>query len=281
MSLLLVINAPETKMDKLITDDLLVMTDAWKLACGMFLIMVLCTFFGRRVAIWRKKAHVPGQDDSSSTTMSATLGLMAFLLAFTFGMSSGRFDSRRSIIVSEANAIGTAILRADMYDEPHRSAFRKDFRTYLEARIQYYNLKTNLDHVEGARIAARQSAKRLWARATTLSRDPYYESATRQMVPELNEMFDLATTRLIGELSRVPGSITWMLFILAWASAFYHGYTSVVKGKLDWFPAMGFCLLISLVIYITLDLDRPRRGFIQLSTAQYAMEELMDQFTHE
>jgi len=274
----LVINKIHGGKADLGADTFIYTVAAWELALGLFVSMTLCIIIGRRVGLWRIKKYGESDNPVSSTTVSALFGLLAFLLAFTFGMSSSRFDTRRKNVVDEANALGTAILRADMYFEPHRTAFRKDFQNYLEARILYYQAKTNLDHVGAARMRADAYGQKLWKRATDLSKDVQYESATRQMIPALNESFDLATSRLSGELARVPTSIVLMLFVLAITAAFYVGYMSAAKGRLDWVPAIGFTFLISVVIYITLDLDRPRRGFIQLDTSERAMLELRDLF---
>jgi purine-cytosine permease-like protein len=98
-----------------------------------------------------------------------------------------------------------------------------------------------------------------------------------QMIVALNQMLDIRTTRKIGELSQVPLSILVMLFALCIAASFFIGYNFGEK-KPDWLVVASFCLLTSIVIYITLDLDRPRRGLIQLDTSQQAMIELRELF---
>lgn len=101
-----------------------------------------------------------------------------------------------------------------------------------------------------------------------------------QMVPALNEMFDSATAYDYSEYQRVPESIVWMLLILSFVSAFFMGYSSAEKGRLDWYVAFGFCFLSVMVIFITLDLDRPRRGMIQIDVSHKALLSLMDNFSN-
>jgi hypothetical protein len=96
------------------------------------------------------------------------------------------------------------------------------------------------------------------------------------MVPAINQMLDAGTRRTIGEISRVPNSVVYMLFILALSSAFFLGYT--LAQTIDWVAATAFCLLIGVIIYITLDLDRPRRGLINLNTSHKTMLELRKMF---
>jgi len=253
-------------------------TDAFVLVGILLVCMVLFIYIGRKVGLKRIKAPAGGEDGVTGATISAMFGLLAFLLAFTFSMSASRYDTRRENIVDEANAIGTAILRADLYPEEERTAFRNDFHQYLEARIRYFEVGGNIAEAEKAKGEAEGYGTLLWDRATKLSQQPDRYAATLQMIPALNAMLDISTTRLMAELARVPDSIVSMLLVLSLANAFYLGYSSAGKGNLDWFVAVGFCILTSVVIYITLDLDRPRRGFIQLTTSHQAMLELRKLF---
>ena len=253
-------------------------TDAGVLGGILLALMMVFIYLGRRVGLKRVKANSENEVGATGTTISAMFGLLAFLLAFTFSMSASRYDTRRKNIVDEANAIGTAILRADLYPDEERTALRNDFRQYLEARIHYFEAGRDIVEVERAKGEADSYGTQLWVRATKLSQQSDRYVASMQMIPALNAMFDITTTRLMAELARVPDSIVVMLFVLSLACAFYLGYSSVGKGRLDWFVAVGFCVLTSVVIYITLDLDRPRRGLIQLTTTHQAMLELRKLF---
>ncbi len=248
---------------------------AWIISVLVFAAMVVAIYWGARIA--NRGSGSTGEKKGEGSIVSAMLGLLAFLLAFTFGMSGSRFDERRQIIVREANAIGTAILRSDIYPAVQRDSFRLDFRQYLEARIDYYEHRRNFDLVAQSLQTSDVFAKKLWNRAAALSHDPSLNLASMQMIPALNNMIDVTTTRKIGEVSQVPVLIVAMLFVLCVASAFFMGYSSI-GGRYERLTAMAFCFLISVVIYITLDLDRPRRGFIQMETSQSALIELRQMF---
>ena len=253
--------------------------DTWKLILVLFLSMLVCIYAGRRVGTKRYPNGRPHDSSPTGTIMTGIFGLLGFLLAFTFGMSGSRFEDRRKNMIEEANAIGTAILRADMYPEPDRAEFRKDLKQYLEARIAYFVAPRDSVNIVRAEVRAIDVGKRIWKRAANLSLGgDQYRLSTAQMVPAINTMLDAGTTELMGDLSTVPDSIIWMLFFLAASSAFYLGYSSGGKEHLDWFVAVGFCLLIVLVVFITLDIDRPRRGLIRMTTAQQALLELRSMF---
>jgi hypothetical protein len=255
--------------------SLLTKADAWLVSLLLFLLMFFATWMGKIVGsnIRKNKKIKENITETSSLT-----GLLFFLLAFTFGMAGSRYDTRRGVVVEEANDIGTAILRSDLYPDSVRVLFRNDFKDYVEARIQYYAVGADVTGILSADSLSQVISGKLWARATQLSKDPANLAATQQMIPALNTMIDITTTRIAGEKAKVPESILYMLFALAVIIAFYGGYTEGRKGNIDWMVEGGFCLLVSLVILFTLELDRPRRGFVNLDGVNQTIIQLRSNF---
>ena len=92
----------------------------------------------------KKKTHTAETAKSSAETIiTALYALLCFILAFTYNMSESRFEKRKTHIVEEANAIGTALLRCDLYEDSTRSVLRKDFYHYVQARIDFYEAQRN------------------------------------------------------------------------------------------------------------------------------------------
>ncbi len=250
-------------------------TEAWIIALLLFILMLFSTYIGKRIGTYiRKKTDT----EEKLPETSALIALLFFLLAFTFGMSGDRYDSRRKVVIEEANIIGTAILRSDLYPDSTKALFRKDFKDYVETRISYYEVGPNVKGILKADSLSQIISSKLWKRATILSKDPSNLAATQQMIPALNDMIDVTTTRLSGEKAKVPQSILVMLFFLSMIIAFYSGYSEGRKGKIDWLVQIGFCVLVSLVILFTLDLDRPRRGFVNLDMPNQSIIDLRKNF---
>jgi len=250
-------------------------TEAWVIALLLFILMIISSFIGKRTGNYiRNKRDI--KEKSSET--SGLVALLFFLLAFTFGMSGDRYDSRRKIVIEEANDIGTAILRSDLYSDSIRTLFRKDFKEYVEARISYSQVGTDIKGILKGDSLSQVISSKLWKRACDLSKDPANLAATQQMIPALNTMIDVTTSRISGEKAKVPESILIMLFFLALITAFYGGYSEGRKGKIDWLIQIGFCLLVSLVVLFTLDLDRPRRGFVNLDVPNQTIIDLRKNF---
>lgn len=250
-------------------------TDAATIAFVLFILMIIATYSGRILGHY---IHDKIHSEKNLTETSGLTALLFFLLAFTFGMSGNRYDSRRSVVIEEANDIGTAILRSDMYPDSERILFRKDFKDYVESRIAYYNAGANYKEIIKADSLSQTISHKLWKRASELSKNPANLAATQQMIPALNNMIDIATTRLSGEKAKVPQSILYMLFSLALITAFFNGYYEGRKDRIDWLVQIGFCLLVSLVILFTLDLDRPRRGTVTLDIPNQAVIDLRGYF---
>jgi hypothetical protein len=242
------------------------------------LTILTLTFLGYKVGNIKLKKLKLDTVKELSSSFSSLSGLLFLLLAFTFGMSVSRYDNRRQNIVEESNAISTALLRADLYAEKERLVFRQDFQQYIECRIEYYKAGRNIEKLRLSNEHANSVSKRLWQRATRLSFDHTNTDATRQMIPALNEMIDITTTRAAGEKAKVPDSIIWLLFVLACITSFYSGYSAALKGSIDWLVEFGFCMMISVTVLFIFDLDRPFRGLVTLDESNRNIIELRNSF---
>src|SRR6478735_1194152 len=168
-------------------------TDALVLCIFLFFGMLLMVLVGRMAGkAWGKEEGEP--KGGVGSILSALFGLSAFILAFTFGMSASRYSNVRDLIVDEANDIGTALLRSDLYPDSVRDAFRTDFKKYIDARISYYNNVTDTVLFRKARKDAAEAGSALWSRATQEAKLHNLVIPSNNMVSALNNMFDIATT---------------------------------------------------------------------------------------
>jgi len=245
------------------------------IALVVFFLVMLSFYIGIRLRKYTEKKRSV-EDKSIGPLEGSLLGLLALLLSFTFSMSSSRHDKRINIIVEEANDIGTAVLRADLYPDSIRNEFRKDFKKYIEARMDFFEAGSNLNKITDALDKGALIQKTLWKRATDLGRDKDNLHRTAQMIPALNAMFDIVTTRNAANVAKVPQLIIYLLFILCFLSAFMMGYA--VGKKPDWIVITCFALTIVMTIYLILDLDRPRRGIITMKDMNAEIIRLREMF---
>jgi hypothetical protein len=254
--------------------SILLRSESWQIVLFLFFAMLVLIVLGLYVGKKYYRAF-----EKEATLQGALFAILGLLLAFTFSMSVSRYDKRIEIIIEESNDIGTAILRADLYPEPERQLFRDDFKRYVEARIAFFDAGADLKEVNSTRNEAAAISQQLWDRATRLSADPRVTSvASMQMIPALNAMIDIASTRWHMSLARVPEPVLYLLFILICICSFYTGFILSGKKQLDWLGIIGFCLVICTIVHLIIDIDRPRRGMISMKQTSQAITELKQMF---
>ena len=211
-----------------------------------------------------------------NSLLGALFGLWGFLLAFTFSNSSSKFENVRSVTVEESNVIRNTILRTDLFPDSIRIALRQDLKLYLEAEIDYYRYAKDFDKFLKAKETSAEAEKRLWEKTVRASQQ--FPGPGAGMQASLLGMFDIGERRNAFLLSGVPELVVYMLFFLALAISFIGGFTTPVIKVKEWVVIIGFLLLACIIIYITLDLGRPLRGFIQLKTGKDRLIELRKMF---
>jgi len=196
----------------------------------------------------------------------ALFALLGLIMAFTFGMAGNRFESKRLVITEEANAISTAYMRVDLYSsDTAKNELRNYFKQYIEARISNYEIGFNQPLRIKTKIVSDSISNLIWNYAIQLSKQPSNHLATMQMIPALNEMIDVVTTRESALMARLPDSILWLLFLMILSCSFLIGFAIPISKKVNFVSLAGFIILSLLVVYEILDLDRPARGLINLN----------------
>ncbi|ULQ55566.1 hypothetical protein KJS94_13015 [Flavihumibacter rivuli] len=244
----------------------------WAISLALIVLMLTAIYAGFRIGSYRRnRSPKPVEDTGSGSQVSALFGLSAFILGFTFSMASARYESRRSIMVDEVNNIGTAYLRTDLYPDSIGRKMKGLFRDYVDERINYWeNSRRDTALMNASINRSNKIAMEIWKMVMDYSRQPNGFVPTSQMTPAMNAVIDIVTKRNQTYLNIVPEIIVGMLFMLTICSAFLSGYSNKGTG-VDWTVAIGFSLLSSLVIYITLDLDRSKRGVITLKEQHQLM----------
>lgn len=242
---------------------------------GVFLSTVAAVLLsiegGYRLGTYRRRLSEREDRAPVGEMVAATLALLAFLLAFTFGLAASRFDVRRGLVVEEANAIGTAYLRASLLPEPHRSEVRNLLRDYVDVR---------LEAVEPGKLAqsitrSRELHARLWDHAAAAGTENPSSIVVGLFIGSLNEVIDLHTKRLmLGAGNRIPGAIWTVLYFVTVVGTAVMGYHTGLAGSGRSLAMLALILAFSAVMALIADLDRPQEGLLRVS--QQAMSDLRD-----
>lgn len=236
--------------------------------------MLLALEVGRRLGKRRLARDPEGARSGLGAVEGSVFGLLGLLIAFTFSGAASRFDTRRALIVQEANAISTAYARLDMLPAQPRAPLRDLFRRYLDSRLEIYRL---FPDVAAARAALAKSSglqQEIWNAATAACRTDEGRGVTMLVLPPLNEMFDITTTRTMAVLHHPPTIIYAMLFFLGVGCSMLAGYGMAPGRERSWTHMLGFAFITAIAVYVILDLEFPRLGFIRVDAADRALIEL-------
>lgn len=242
------------------------------LAVGLFFGMLVMLEVGRWLG-HRRLARDPGATGLGPLE-GAIFGLLGLLVAFTFSGAASRLDMRRALVVEEANDIGTAYARIDMLPDAAQPRLRDLFRRYVDARIGVYRALPD-------RAAAWQGLERasalqgeIWTAASAACRSDEGRSVAMLVLPPINAMFDITTTRTMAALHHPPTLIYAMLIVLALVSALLAGHGMAAGGRRSWVHALGFAAVMAVVIYVIIDLEYPRFGVLRVDAADRALEQV-------
>jgi hypothetical protein len=245
-------------------------------AGGLFLGMLLLLETGRRIAIRRLAQDPEGAREGLGVVEGAIFSLLGLLIAFTFSGAATRFEDRRHLIVEEANDIGTAYLRIDVLPASAQPALRELFRQYLDSRLGVYRKLPDIAAAQAELAHSVQLQGEIWTNAIEACRDSGPHPAHMLLLPALNAMFDITTTRTETAKNHPPSIIFAMIGALSLAAALLAGY-GMAGGKLrSWVHIVGFAAAMAITVYVIVDIEYPRFGFIRVADADRVLLDLRE-----
>ena len=207
---------------------------------------------------WQLGIRTKGRAGSNFSTLeSATLGLLALMLAFSFSMALTRFEARRDAVLNEANAIGTTALRARLLPEPQRSETLKLLREYVHIRLEIVKDGTSLTERGPAILGSNAPQEELWQQAKAVASIDKGPVPTGLFIQSLNEMIDDQGKRLSALRNRIPSSVLVTLFGIVAVAGAFASYASARDAERTRLPVYVMVILVSAVIFLIMDLDRP------------------------
>jgi hypothetical protein len=247
----------------------------WAVYLGTVALVLVAAEVGFRIGLWLQR-----RDPSAEATpltgvvVGGMLGLMAFLLAFSIGIVIGQQNGRKEMVVTEANAVGTAYLRAGFLGEPDRTASRDLLREYVDVRL---GAAADQALFESALSRSEEIHGALWAIVEHNVEQAQEPEIMALFVDSINEVIDVHTLRLAAVDLRLPRVLGMVLYAATVLSFLLVGVASSSDGKRDPFAILLFALAFVAVFMIVIDLDRPQQGLLTVS--QTALSDLLRQMT--
>jgi hypothetical protein len=241
----------------------------------LFLLMLVCLELGRRVGRRRAERDPEGWQAGTGVIEGAMFGLLGLMLGFTFSAAMSRIETRRQQVVAEANAIGTAYLRIDLLPEREQSAIRDAFRQYTDARLSAYELVTkdfSAARAELDRAVVLQDE--IWRATVRAAQESGTSSATRLLLPAVNEMIDITSVRTMAARTHNPPMFYMLIGCLLIVSSLLAGYAMSRSRERNWLHILGFAFVTTAVVYVIIDVDYPRIGFFRMDAADQSLYEV-------
>ena len=236
-------------------------------------VMLLSMHAGMRL---RARHAAQGESTGFASVHGAVFALMGLMIAFTFSGAASRFDHRRDLIVEEANDIGTAYLRIELLPEAMRGSLRDKFREFMDSRLETYRAGTDVGRVSRLQQQSTVLQGQIWKLALEAIGQASSPPVAAQIVPALNDMFDIVTTRTAATQMHPPPAVWMMLGGLTLVCSFLVGYDLGGGARRNWLHALTFAVLFSLTLYVIIDMEYPRVGLIRVTAMDRVLEDVRD-----
>ena len=244
----------------------------WSLLIGTIALMVLFIEFGFRLGRKAQATAKKAQTSQVRAIMGAGLGLLAFMLAFTFSTAQSHFEARVQNLAEEARIARNAFMQADMMVEPERTQVKELLRDYIELRSvgRLGEIKAIEQNLAEALQISEQIQKELWLLAVQAgghnSKNPTAAERNGMLMTSVIALTDIHYTRLhAAVMNRIPLTIWMTLYLMAVLSMVIMGYQAGLTDKRSPVATITLAIAFSAVIILITDLDRPVMSFFEIN----------------
>jgi len=247
--------------------ELLDMVPLWGIFVASMVITFLSTELGFRVGRRRRERLAGEREIHAGPLVAATLSLLAFMLAMVFNAVESRFSELKHVVLDEANAIETAVLRADLLPEADRDEVRQLLHDYVALRVDA-GRSGQREQIERAIERSEELQSVLWSRAAAFAaQQPTPTSAL--FVQSVNDLIDLHETRITLSIRyRLPGTIWGVLIGLAILAMGMGGYATGLSDDQRLIAiALSAALAFSVVLTLVVSIDRPHDRTLAVNQA--------------
>jgi hypothetical protein len=234
--------------------------EAWQIAAGFAIAMSVSWALGRR---WGRRFSGESGEDPGTKFIDASMALLGLLLAFTFAIALGRYDQRRLAVVAESNAIGDFYTCASLLQEPFRSKLQEVIRVYAQGQLD--SPQETLIGAEEKRASLQVQDR--FARMTDITNETIASGTpiAVSLTNTLNNVTSSNASRLAIYQEKLPWAIVLLLLLSAVVPAFLIGEKQGATKTVHTSGLITFNILVTLVVFVILDLNQPHRGMIKVS----------------
>ncbi len=239
--------------------------------------MLLLLEVGRRLGVRRRPKETEGERGGLGTVEGAVFALFGLMVAFTFSGAASRFNEKRMLIAEEVNCIETAYLRLHLVSRQAQPALQELFRRYVDSRLETYRRLPDMVAAEMEMANSKEIQEEVWTEAVAATRLPdSHPSSGLLLLPALNNMIDISTTRTLALQLHPPRIVYALLFGLGLICSLLAGFRMSSGQNRSWLHILGFTVLTVIIVYVMLDVEYPRAGLIHLESADQPLVNLRE-----
>jgi hypothetical protein len=244
----------------MVTNQVFDSLPAWVIFFLIVLLLLLAFYIGQRVGKAVEKRWPDEAEANVAAKVGAGLTILAFLLAFVVNLTLNNFNDKRQLVVSEANAIGTAYLRAGYLAEPYQSQSRQLLREYLDLRLKIIDPTES----QAAIVQSEQIQDKLWVIAEQVATDTPTPTASLY-ISAVNDLIDIHTERITSEIGfRIPLSFTLGLLGVSMLVMVLIGISDSYRERNNRLALVVIVVLLALVFVLVIGMDRSNMGLVRV-----------------
>lgn len=241
-----------------------ILSNQWIFVLVIAAVLLGLSETGYRIGLKLFTAKDEARRSQISGVQGAVLGLLGLLLGFTFSMALNRYETRRELVLKEANAIGTTWLRAGLLPEANRGPARELLRRFVDVRVKGQALADDPAQLAQGMRESAAIENELWRLAEEAAKTaPTPITAT--FIVTLNEMIDTDAERITAARNMIPNGVWLLLMLVAASGCLTSAYGSGAQGVRSAFTSAFLPLLISVVIMLIFDLMHTHEGIVSVS----------------
>jgi len=237
----------------------------WLVGCLAVGVLLLAQEAGYRVGLQRRRQEGPGDAESGGGGMvlSSMLAIVGLLMAFTFAAAVERHEARRHAIIEEANALGTAYLRADVIVEPVRTELKLALFEYAKTRAP--SAKVITDEARRQAVArSLEAQKPIWPLTRRAVDADDRGAIVAGLLSAVTELLDMNTVRLAAIVNKLPAPALYMLSFIAAVSLSVAGFNAGRDGRISRWRMALFAFVLGGMMMLIVDFDSPNEGMIRV-----------------
>jgi len=238
---------------------------------ALFIGLIASLEVGYRLGANRVKT-IPNAFEGFGAIEGAVFGIFGLLLSLSFFGAASRLDARRQLIVNEANAIASAYMRVDLLPNAEQPEVRRLFREYLDERIRISESSNEAQALSQMQKEANLQ-RASWERAISATKEG--APGTPLLLPALNQMTEITSAKAITVQTHLPALVFYFLLAAALLSGLVAGF-GMARGHRNWLSILAYAAIVTLTMYVMVDMEYPRSGLIRIGAADLALRTLRD-----